>query len=197
MLRRLVISAILGFMLGTAGLVVAPDLGRIAGPWVCAGVLEPAPRGSGLRYRCLRAADGAVLPVNPDRVMLFSVPLLAAALLVPVSVMLTRAERRAQAAQGSMRRDLATAVPARAEILRIARGGNFKRQLLMRTAELRLLLWVQPPQGRPYEAEVAWLVEEEAVPRLRVGGLVPVRINPARPQHVYPEQPWAHYNYWQ
>jgi hypothetical protein len=197
MLRRLVASLILGFVLGTAGLAIAPDLGRMVGPMLCDGAFEPETRRWGLHYRCVDAVDGSVLRVEPERVMLLSVPLLALLLLLPVSALITQVERTSNAAQGAISGDLATAVAARAEILRIARHGNFKRQLLMRVAELRLVLWVQPPQGRPYEAEVAWLVEEECVRQLRVGAFVPVRVNPMRPQRVYPAQPWAHYAPWE
>jgi hypothetical protein len=193
---RIVVSLLLGFVLGTTGLVLLPDLGRLAGPLLCAGTLEPEARGSGLRFRCVQAEDGAIVPMATERVVLYTVPILACLLLLPASAMVARVERKASTAQGEMRHDLQAAVTARAEVLRITRSANLKRQILMRAAELRLVLWVQPPNGRPYEAVVAWLVEEESVRLLSVGAVLPVRVNPERPQRVYPAQPWAHFNWW-
>ncbi len=105
-------------------------------------------------------------------------------------------DRRAQRARGTMAEDLAASVIAHAEILRILHQSAFGRPGLLRAAELTMILWVHPPNDRPYEAEVAWLVDDESLSRMTVGAVVAVRINPHRPQHVYPAQPWAHYAWW-
>ncbi|HMQ31012.1 MAG TPA: hypothetical protein PKD53_09800 [Chloroflexaceae bacterium] len=196
MVKRLFLTVTLAFVLGTIGLALVPHLARIAGPLLCAGTLEPETRQNGLRYRCVEAADGRVSPVATDSVVLATVPMLAAILLLPVHGALVAAERRARAAQGAMRDDLAVAVRARAEILRVGRRNSLSRQALVRAAELSLVLWVQPPEGRPYEARVAWLVDDESVGRLSVGTVLAVKVNPRRPEHVYPDQPWAHYAWW-
>lgn len=196
MISRLFICLVLGFVLGTIGITLVPDLGRVAGPFVCDGVLEPEPRVHGLRYRCISAADGRVLPVPTDRVVFQTIPILTGALLLPVCLVLHRLEQHGRRLEQRIEADLATAVPAQAEVLRIAQHGNLKRQILMRAAELKLVLWVQPPNGRPYEAIVPWLVEEDGVGQLREGAILPVRINPLRPQFVYPAQPWAHFAWW-
>lgn len=195
MLFRALYSLVLSLALAAVALVLVPDLGRVAGPLVCSGSLAHEFRAAGLRYHCV-APDGRVSDVSSDRVILRGVPLLAAALVVPVYLLLSRAARRARAAQGNMHNDLASAITARAEILRIARSGNLKRQLLVRAAELRLVLWVHPPNGRPYEATVSWLVEEHSLGRLSIGSVISVQINPRRPECVYPAQPWAHYAWW-
>ena len=196
MVKRLFISLIFGFVIGTMGLILFPYAGRLAEPFLCKGTLQPETRQSGLRFRCIEAADGRVIPVPADRVVLYTVPMLALMLLFPVHAALAEAERRARSAKGTMKADLAVAVRARAEILRISRRVSFNRQTLMRAAELQLILWVQPPAGRPYEAKVAWLVEDESLTRLTDGSIVSVRVNPRRPQHIYPDQPWAHYAWW-
>lgn len=196
MLRRLFLTVALSFILGTLGLVLAPGLGRLAGPLLCAGSLERETRQGGLSYRCVAAADGRIAPVPAGRVARTAVPMLAAMLLFPIYAGLAAAERRARAARGAMREDLAVAVRARAEILRVARRSTLRRQDLARAAELSLVLWVHPPDGRPYEARVSWLVDDESLGRLRVGAVLPVRVNPRRPERVYPDQPWAHYAWW-
>lgn len=196
MLIRALFSLILGLALAAVGILLLPDLGRAAGPLICDGALEPEFRASGLRYHCVAAADGRVIQVPTQGVIVRAVPIVAAALLLPLNLLLGRAARRAREAQGTMHNDLAEAITARAEILRIARSGNLKRQILVRAAELRLVLWVHPPNGRPYEATVSWLVEEHCLGRLSIGAVVPVQINPRRPEHVYPAQPWAHYAWW-
>lgn len=197
MISRVFICLVLGFVLGSIGIVIFPDVGRVAGPFVCEGTLEPATRPHGLQYRCIAAADGRVLAVPTDQVVFHTISTLAAGLLVPVCYILHGFDQRVRRRQHTIQSDLEAAVAARAEVLRIAQHGNLKRQILMRAAELKLVLWVQPPNGRPYEAIVAWLVEEDGVGQLRVGAVLPVRINLERPQSVYPAQPWAHYAWWQ
>ncbi|MFV9507722.1 MAG: hypothetical protein AB4911_24490 [Oscillochloridaceae bacterium umkhey_bin13] len=196
MLKRVFISLVLGFMLGTSLLVLIPQLGVLAAPFVCAGSLEPETRLQGMRYRCVEAADGRIRQVPADQVLSYTIPILALLLFYPVSLAVKQAELRAQQARSAMRQDLEVAITARAEILRIVRQSSVSRQMLMRAAELRIVLWVQPPNGRPYEAKVAWLVEDAKLQRLAVGAVVPVRINPRRPEAVYPDQPWAHYAWW-
>lgn len=195
MLLRTLFSMVLALAFAAVAVLILPDLGRVAGPLLCDGALAPELRSSGLRYSCA-AADGRLSEVATREVIVRAVPLIAAALLLPLNLLLARAARRAREAQGSMHNDLAAAITARAEILRVARAGNLKRQLLVRAAELRLVLWVHPPNGRPYEATVSWLVEEHSLGRLSIGAVVPVQINPRRPEHVYPAQPWAHYAWW-
>ncbi|NTU83008.1 MAG: hypothetical protein HGA45_27180 [Chloroflexales bacterium] len=197
MLKRLLISITLGVIVGTLGLVLVPYTGRLAEPFLCTGTLEPETRFTGLRFRCIEAADGRLSPVPAAGVFLYSVPLLSLMLMLLIYAALTEAERRARSARVIISADLAVAVAARAEILRVDRGRAFRQQAFARAARLTLVLWVHPPSGRPYEAKVCWLVEGESLARLTVGAVVPVRINPRRPEHVYPDQPWAHYAWWQ
>ncbi len=195
MIGRCFLSLVLGFVLSTFSLTLLPDLGRIAGPLVCTGTLEPGPRVHGLHYRCI-TDEGQAFTVAPDQVAFRAIPLTAAALTIPAYVLLRKREAEARRAEQAAEADLAKAVPARAEVLRVMQNANLKRQILLRAAELKLVLWVQPPNGRPYEAQVAWIVEEDGLAWMRIGAVVPVRINPLRPQKVYPAQPWAHYAWW-
>lgn len=145
MVKRLVLTVILAFLLGTIGLVLMPAAAGIAEPLLCAGKLEPETRQNGLRFRCIAAADGRITPVDAEAVVLYSVPMIAAGLLFPVHAILIGAERRAHRARGAMSDDLAVAVRARAEILRVGRQSSLGRPALLRASELRLVLWVQPP----------------------------------------------------
>ncbi|PDW04405.1 hypothetical protein [Candidatus Viridilinea mediisalina] len=194
--KRCIFSLVLAFMLGTLGLVLVPALGRVAQPFLCAGVLEPETRLRGLQFRCVAAADGRITPVPSELVIIYAVPILTLILFVPVYRVLVSRDRHAQLARGTMAEDLAAAVTAHAEILRILHQSAFGRPGLLRSAELTMILWVHPPNGRPYEAQVAWLVDDESLSRMTVGSVVPVRINPRRPEHVYPAQSWAHYAWW-
>lgn len=196
MVKRSFITLTLAFVLSTLGVVLMPYVGRLAQPFLCAGTLEPETRIRGLEFRCIEAADGRITRVAPSDVVLYSIPLLALTLIVPVHSAVAAAERRATRAKGAMSADLEVAIRARAEILRIGRQSSLGRQALIRAAQLHLVLWVQPPNGRPYEAKVSWLVEDESLARLSVGTIVPVKVNPRRPEHVYPDQPWAHYAWW-
>lgn len=197
MVKQLVISLTLSVTLAILSLVLVPYTGRLAQPFLCAGTLEPEPRFTGVRFRCIQAADGRVTHVPADLVFRYSVPLLAVLLLLPIYAAMADTDRRARVARGTIDADLAVAVAARAEILCIGHRSSFRQHSFVRSAKLRLVLWVYPPSGRPYEASVSWLVEDESLARLTVGSVVPVRINPRRPEHVYPDQPWAHYAWWQ
>lgn len=194
MLARLFFSLVIGFVLSALGIILLPGLGRVAEPLLCAGRLEPELRLFHLGYRCVTAAGAH--PVSANSVILSSLPILIGVLLPPLYLLLGVGARRAREAQGGVERDLAGAADASAEVLQVARRGSLKRQILLRAAELRLVLWVHPPGGRPYEATVAWLVEEEGLPRLRAGAVLPVRVNPQRPERVYPAEPWAHFAWW-
>lgn len=197
MVKQLVISTTLGIILATLGLVLVPYTGRLAEPFLCTGTLEPETRFTGVRFRCVEAADGRITAVPASLVFLYSVPLLTVALLLPIYAALAEAERRARMVRGTMSADLAVSVAARAEILRIGRRAAFHQTTFGRTAKLRLVLWVHPPSGRPYEARVSWFVKDENLDRLTLGSIIPVRINPRRPEHIYPDQPWAQYAWWQ
>lgn len=194
--KRCMLSLVLAFILGTIGLVLVPALGRVAQPFLCVGVLEPETRLRGLQFRCVAAADGRITAVASELVIVYSVPILTLILLLPAYSFLAYRDRRAQQARGTMAEDLAAAVTAHAEILRILHQSAFGRPGLLRSAELTMILWVHPPNGRPYEAQVAWLVGDESLSRMTVGAVIPVRINPRRPEHVYPAQSWAHYAWW-
>jgi hypothetical protein len=195
MITRLFFSLVLSFVLSSTGILLLPNLGRVAQPLLCEGPLEPRLQPFNLSYRCTGAGGEAQL-IPAGQVIRASLPLLILILLPPTYLLLGLGARRAGEARDNAERDLAAAVGAQAEVLQVARHGNLKRQILMRAAELRLVLWVQPPQGRPYEATVAWLVEDDKLSLVHVGAVLPVQINPLQPQRIYPAQPWAHYAWW-
>jgi hypothetical protein len=194
--KRVFLTCIL--CLGLAGLCLTliPVTSRLAEPFLCQGIVERETRLPGLNFRCVASSNGQITPVATAQVVLAAVPLLAALLFLPVYTALVAADRRARSARRSMTADLAVAVRARAEILRVARKGSLRYRALFNTVELQLVLWVHPPEGRPYEARVTWMVEDESLTRLIVGAVLPVRINPRRPEYVYPDQAWAHYAWW-
>lgn len=194
MFRRLLASLVLGFVLGTLGLLLAPDVGRLAGPSLCRGELIPD-RERAMRFACV-GGDGRLVAAPGEQVLLHTVLICAAAALLPVHLALRRVEEGARRRGQTTSEDLAAARPARAEVLQVAAAGSPKRQLLMRAAELRLTLWVTPPDGRPYEAAVVWFVEQDEIRRLAVGAGLEVRVNPAHPLRVYPAAPWAQLLRW-
>lgn len=196
MIGRLLVSLVLGFVVGTTGLLLAPDLGRVAGPTLCGGALSPSPGPGRLHFACVE--QGGLLRLVPaEQVVLHTVAICAAAALLPVSLLFRGVEAVERRRRKAMQDDMALARPAYADVLRVGVGGNVKRQILMRAAELRLTLWVTPLGGRPYEAQVVWFVEQEQVGRLDVGAALPVRVNPAHPERVYPAEPWAQLVSWE
>lgn len=60
-------------------------------------------------------------------------------------------------------------------------------------ARMTLTLEVTPPKGAPYRASVVWLVDLSALHLTAAGSHVPVRLDAADPQKVYPAVPWASY----
>jgi hypothetical protein len=192
MFARIALSLLLGFICGTTGLVFMPDLARVIGPIVCVGDLQPDRSDGVLAFRC-RTVNGDEQRLHLGQMLPYAI-ISTSLLLVPsVHAALKRFERRRVIIQQAMERDLATSVPVRAELLKVTMVGSYKRAILMRAVEVELTLWVYPPANRPYEARVIWLVEEAGLTHLRRGAMLNVRINPLRPQRVYPAEEWASY----
>jgi hypothetical protein len=193
MFGRLFISIVVGFMFGATSLVLLPDLGRLAGPVLCRGQLTPDPASHGrLGWRCIHP-DGSSSEIAPEQIIITTVLGFSALALLPVSRGMRAYEEQRRAEQRQMHEDAANAVTGRAEVLRLALVGPPKRRILMRAAEVRLTLWVQPPNGRPYEAWVIWMVEEPALERVLPGKYVAVRLNPAQRDRIYPAFPGAEF----
>jgi hypothetical protein len=185
MFGRLFISLVVGFMFGATSLVLLPDLGRLAGPVLCRGELSPEPLYGRLGWRCTQP-DGASAIIEPEQLIVTTVIAFSALALLPVSRGMRAFEEQRRAEQRRAQEDATQAVTARAEVLRLALIGPPKRRILMRAAEVRLTLWVQLPNARPYEAWVVWAVEEAALERVLPGKYVPIRVNPLRRERIYP-----------
>ncbi|WP_322814063.1 hypothetical protein [Chloroflexus sp.] len=192
MLARIALSLLLGFICGTTGLVFMPDLARVIGPLVCTGNLEPDRSEGVLHFRC-RTINGDEQRIKLGHMLPYAIISTSLLLIPPVHSAIRRFEQRRAVIQQAIERDLATALPARAEVLRVAIVGSYKRAILVRAVEVELTLWVYPPANRPYEARVIWLVEEASLSHLRRGTMLNTRINPLRPQRVYPAEEWASY----
>lgn len=186
MFGRLFISIVVGFMFGATSLVLLPDLGRLAGPVLCRGQLSPDPSTHGrLGWRCTHP-DGSSSEVAPEQIIVTTVLAFSALALLPVSRSMRAYEAQRREEVRQVQEDARNAVNARAEVLRLALVGPPKRRILMRAAMVRLTLWVQPPNSRPYEAWVLWMVEETALERVLPGKYLVVRLNPAQRDRVYP-----------
>ncbi len=190
MLVRIFISLVVGFMLGATSLVLLPGLGRLAGAAVCRGQVSPDPTRGRLGWQCAHP-DGSSSSIAPEQIILTTVIAFSALALLPVSHRMHAFEEQWREEQRRINEDAAHAITGRAEVLRLALIGPPKRRILMRAAEVRLTLWVQPPNARPYEAWVIWLVEEPALERVLPGRYVAVRLNPAQRDRIYPAFPGA------
>jgi len=169
-----------------------PDLARVIGPFICVGELQPVRNEGTLHFRC-RTINGEEQRLDLKQMLPYAILSTSLLLIPPVHTAIRRFERRYTAIRQAMERDLSTSVPVRAELLKVEMVGSYKRAILMRAVEVELTLWVYPPGNRPYEARVVWLVEEAGLPKLRRGALLASRINPLRPQRVYPAEEWATY----
>ncbi|OAN45070.1 hypothetical protein A6A03_02635 [Chloroflexus islandicus] len=192
MLARIALSLLLGFICGTTGLVFMPDLARVIGPFICTGELQPVRSDGVLHFRC-RTVNGDEQRLDLKQMLPYAIISTSLLLIPPVHTAIRHFERRYSAIRQAIDRDLATSVPVRAELLKVEIVGSYKRAILMRAVETELTLWVYPPAQRPYEARAYWLVEEAGLPNLRRGTMLNARINPLRPQRVYPAEPWATY----
>lgn len=192
MITRLLVSVVCGFLLGTSGLLVVPDLGRLAGPVLCDGELAPDIGEGRLAFTCT-GADGQVRAVRPEAVVGWAIPICIGLALGPVSLLVSRLERKGRDIRRQIRDDLNRAVVARAEVLQATPIGPPKRQILMRAAMLRITFWMQVPGQRPYEARAIWWVEQDALRRMARGSALEVRVNPLQLARVYPAEPWAEY----
>ncbi len=80
------------------------------------------------------------------------------------------------------------AVPAQARILRAGRSydsGTFGGW------DVDLTLEVVPPSAAPYRVKTTWSVEPLALPRLKEGETLAVRIDAGDPQKIYSGEKWA------
>jgi hypothetical protein len=197
MLARLLISLVLGFILATAGVVLFPDLGRAAGPLVCQGELAPEPnRLSRVSFRCIEARGGLIRPVDAGRVMSAAIPAFGLLVFAPVSLLVGRVERRIRSAKALMEADLARAVEGTARVLALSEGGLPIQRRLNRVAELTIELEVRSPPGRLYRTQVLWVVDYLELRRVAIGRSFPIRVNPLRPERVYPAESWAELVWW-
>lgn len=60
-----------------------------------------------------------------------------------------------------------------------------------RRARMELTLGVAPPEGKPYRARAAWLVDLAALGRLRRGSEIHVKVDKEDRRIVYPGGDWA------
>jgi len=58
-------------------------------------------------------------------------------------------------------------------------------------AKVDLELEIQIPQGTAIQVKTCWLVEIPALPELEAGKSVEVKLNPKKPEKVFPAVPWA------
>ncbi|MBP1465563.1 hypothetical protein EYB53_007580 [Candidatus Chloroploca sp. M-50] len=196
LIKRTLVSLMLAFVVSLVGLVVMPVSARLAEPLLCQGRLEPETGFLSLRFRCILPTDGRIEPLATGLVMQYTVPIVSFGVAPLIWFALAGRAQRAEKARTTMQADLSHAIVAPAEILRVERQDAINHQMLFHAAELTLVLWVRPPNRRPYEARVAWVVNDANVYHLRAGTELTVRINPERPEHVYPDQPWARYAWW-
>ena len=58
-------------------------------------------------------------------------------------------------------------------------------------ARVDLQLEVHMPGTPPYQAETAWLVEQESLESVEEGKEISLKVDPLAPQYVYPNGAWA------
>jgi hypothetical protein len=58
-------------------------------------------------------------------------------------------------------------------------------------AKVDLELEVLPLKGPPFRTKTCWLVEHPNLPELEPGRSVEVKVDPMRPERVFPAVPWA------
>lgn len=75
-----------------------------------------------------------------------------------------------------------------------ARGGVMGSETgVSQWARYELSLQVTPPNGEPYSARTAWLVEVTQMSMLQQGQMLQVKIDQQDPHIIYPNASWAKY----
>jgi hypothetical protein len=186
-----IFSLFIGFIVATGGLLVFPDLAVVAGPLLCDGALVPSnDLDSRFRFVCEQAGTGQRSAVLPLRVIGAST-LVYALFFSPLAALLFLQRNRALGLRNAeIANDRARAVQARADVLAWPSGHAVLRRLT-RQAEVRMVLWVQAPNMRPYEAQVTWLVDDEQLARAHPGTTLTVCVNLLHPERVYPAEDWG------
>lgn len=106
------------------------------------------------------------------------------AVLISLRIRVAKAARCIRA-QGQAAKPVLWASALVADMQDETAGGNAAK------ARLRLTLDVSPPQGKPYQATVVWLVDRSALHLVSPGSHVPVKLAPSDPQKILPAVPWA------
>ncbi|NJM06442.1 hypothetical protein HC891_09980 [Candidatus Gracilibacteria bacterium] len=123
--------------------------------------------------------------------MIATATLVYATLFSPVAgLLLVRWHQETGRRNAAIANDQARAVQARADVLAWPSGHAVLRRLT-RQAEVHLVLWVLPPNARPYEARVTWLVDDQQLSAIHPGTSLIVRVNLAHPERVYPAEEWG------
>ncbi len=58
-------------------------------------------------------------------------------------------------------------------------------------AKVDLQVEVQLPGKAPYQVSTCWLVEVASLDQVSPGKNVPVKVDPKKPAHIFPNVPWA------
>ncbi|MCC6555917.1 MAG: hypothetical protein IT372_23400 [Polyangiaceae bacterium] len=121
-------------------------------------------------------------------------PVFLVALLVPVAiavlitVLVLRSQgaslRAAEERMAELDARIARAAPARATVISSEAGGTFEGGALV-VVDLRLEI-ESPARGR-YQARAKWGVNLASLPLLQPGQAVPVKVDDADPERIYPD----------
>ena len=87
---------------------------------------------------------------------------------------------------------LCNARPAQAKIIEIGTT-NFSQNGDRISTALRFE--VLPPYGLPYKARSSWLIEPAHIPDVRVGKLLPVKIDSHKEKVIFPDVAWAEFDW--
>ncbi len=87
---------------------------------------------------------------------------------------------------------LAAAKPANARITRVGKSYSYKDD---RRVCLFLEMQVQPHWGRSFDTGSAWKIDPAHLKEIRAGQTYRVKVDAARPETVFPDVPWAEYDW--
>lgn len=99
--------------------------------------------------------------------------------------------RSGQKAMAEINATLARATPALATVVSQSEPTFFGHKARMSAVYVALHLEVFPPEGDPYPASTIWEVNLAALPEVKPGQVVSIRIDADKRSTIYPDVNWA------
>lgn len=185
----LVLALLAAICIGFAGVQISPAVSELAAI-ACDGrvEVERQGRGRGPAVWCVNQQTGRRHSIKALAVVIASAAFFIA-FAIPTAMIAVHMDRIGVRANQIMAQREAAALRTDAIVVAVEHGWN--NNPLRGRIELILTFQINDPYSQPYQARTPWMVNQDRRQLVEPGQLVPVKVNPAHPQQVFPDVDWA------